>query len=403
MRRSTEAFLTTHAGRLERPDHLTQAMERSPQGRPKDEGFAKELEQAVRGTVARQHELGIDVVGDGEFGKLSWNTYLYTRLAGHELVPKGDGPSRSLRTSGGITPERKAFAAFYDAMESQDHHYAHRSPGKRVPDGMMWACTGPVSYAGQEALHADLKNLRQAVDACGIEEAFIPSTSAINPRTNKFYKSDEDYYVAVGEAMRTEYRAIIDAGFILQIDDPHLAALGALGDDSITTAQVRRRAAAHVAIVNHSLRDLPEDRIRYHVCWGSWHGPHTHDVPLAEIVDIVLGVHVQGYVLEAANARHEHEWMVWKNTKLPEGKILIPGLVSHATNVVEHPDLVAWRLQNFASVVGMENIIAGTDCGLGYRVHPQIADAKLAALAEGAARATKMLKGRPVAQGARVG
>jgi 5-methyltetrahydropteroyltriglutamate--homocysteine methyltransferase len=386
MKRSTHRILTTHVGRLERPDTLTDAMIASPSGRPTDPAFKRHLSEAVTGVVSKQDELGVDVVCDGEFGKLSWNTYLYTRLGGHELKPV-DLAGSSGRTTGHAIPERKQFAAFYEHLDRQGHHYAHRSPGKATPPGTAWICTGPVTYTGQEALKDDLENLKAACDKAGVTEAFVPATSPVNLlRGNSYYANEEDYFAAVGEAMREEYKAIIDAGFILQIDDPQL--VSRMRDTFNDIQAFRKHAEAHVEIVNHALRDLPEDRIRCHICWGSWHGPHTDDVPLEDIVDIMLNLKVQAYVFEAANARHEHEWQIWKNVKLPDGKILIPGVVSHSTNVVEHPDLVAWRLANFCSVVGRENVIAGTDCGLGYRVHPQIAEAKLLALSEGARRAS---------------
>jgi 5-methyltetrahydropteroyltriglutamate--homocysteine methyltransferase len=256
---------------------------------------------------------------------------------------------------------------------------------------MRWACTGPVSYRGHDELKQDLEFLRFAMEQSKAAEAFIPSTSPLRPGMNAYYPTDMDYYVAVGEAMRTEYQAIVDAGFIVQIDDPYLPELWETQSADVTVAEYRRQAESYVELVNHALRGIPEERIRYHICWGSWHGPHTHDLPLEDIADILLKVHTQGYVIEAANARHEHEWQVWGHIKLPEGKLLIPGVISHATNVVEHSDLVAWRIKNFASVIPRENIIAGTDCGLGYRVHSQIAWAKLKALSEGAAKASKSL------------
>lgn len=389
MNRSKHRILTTHVGRLERPDALTDAMMASPSGRPTDNAFKILLSDSVKGVVARQRELGVDVVCDGEFGKLSWNTYLYSRLGGHELKSVKDAGG-SGRTTGNTIPERSLFAAFYEHLDRQGHHYAHRSPGRATPPGMAWTCTGPVTYIGAEALAEDLKNLREACDSAGVEEAFMPATSPANLlRGNLHYSREADYFAAIGEAMREEYRAIIDAGFILQIDDPQLASR--MTDTPSDGAAFRKHAEQHVEVVNHALRGLPEDRIRCHVCWGSWHGPHTDDIPLIDVVDIMLKLRVQAYVFEAANARHEHEWQVWKDVKLPEGKILVPGMVSHSTNVVEHPDLIAWRIRNFSSVVGHENIIAGTDCGLGYRVHPQIAEAKLQALAEGARRASKSL------------
>jgi 5-methyltetrahydropteroyltriglutamate--homocysteine methyltransferase len=385
MKRSTDRILTTHAGRLERPDMLTDAMVASPTGRPHDPAFRHALSEAVAEVVAQQHALGVDVVCDGEFGKLSWNTYLYTRLGGHQLTATTDLPSG--RTTLSAIPERVRFAAFYDQLERQGHHYAHRSPGKATPAGMAWTCIGPVTYIGQEALQEDLRNLKAAVDRVGAVETFVPATSPVNLlRANTYYKTDAEYHLAVGEAMREEYKAIIEVGFILQIDDPQLVAK--MPDTPGDLQELRKNAVAHVEIVNHALRDLPEDRIRCHICWGSWHGPHTDDVPMESIVDIMLNIRAQGFLFEAANARHEHEWQVWKDVKLPDGKILIPGVVSHMTNVVEHPDLVAWRIQNFCSLVGRENVIAGTDCGLGYRIHPQIAEAKLQALSEGARRAS---------------
>ena len=385
MNRSTDRILTTHAGRLQRPDAITAAMEEHPEGRPTHSKFSTLLEQAVSNVVQKQIDIGIDVVNDGEFGKLSWNSYLNGRLAGHEIISIADfmPPDR-------LSRDRQEFAEFYREMESKEAQY-HRNPGRYTPPGTRWACTGPVRYKGHGELQQDLQNLRAAVDKAGGTEAFIPATSPVRPRMNKYYPTETDYYVAVGEAMREEYLAITAAGFLLQIDDPHLPDLWETHIPALSVAEYRKHAEKYVELVNHAIRGIPEDRIRYHVCWGSWHGPHTHDLPLRDIVDILLKVNVQGYVLEAANPRHEHEWQVWRGVKLPYGKILIPGVVSHATNVVEHPELIAWRLKNFADVVGKENIIAGTDCGLGYRVHTQIAEAKLRAMVEGVAIASREL------------
>jgi 5-methyltetrahydropteroyltriglutamate--homocysteine methyltransferase len=384
MKRSVDRILTTHTGRLERPDAITEAMEQHPDGRPTDAAFSAELAKAVADVVSQQVEAGVDVVNDGEFGKLSWNVYLNGRLAGHELVPVAKVPERVR-----VSRDREEFAEFYRQLESGGAHY-YKNPGRAAPKGMRWACTGPVSYRGQDELKQDLAFLRAALDKSGAAEAFIPSTSPVRPDTNAYYPTQVEYYAAVGEAMRTEYQAIVDAGFLVQIDDPYLPELWQR-PASIALGEYRKQAESYVELVNHALRGVPEDRVRYHICWGSWHGPHVHDLPLKDIVDILLKVRAQGYVIEAANARHEHEWQVWRDVKLPDGKVLIPGVVSHATNVVEHPDLVAWRIANFASVIPRENIIAGTDCGLGYRVHPQIAWAKLKTLAEGARRASAAL------------
>ena len=251
-----------------------------------------------------------------------------------------------------------------------------------------------MKYVGQTAIKRDIENLATAVRANRAEEVFMtavsPATLQILP--NEYYKNAEEYTFALAEAIQEEYKAIVDAGFILQIDDPALVDIydwwfSMKGD----MAGYRKWAAFQVEALNHALAGIPEDRVRFHICWGSWHGPHQGDVQLKDVVDLLLKVKAQAYVIEAGNVRHEHEWKIWKETKLPQGKILIPGVVSHATNVLEHPELIADRLIRFASVVGRENVIAGTDCGLGGRVHPQIAWAKLAALSEGAKLASKEL------------
>ncbi len=390
MRHSESRILTTHVGRLQRPEALTTLLAGDVR-RPSDVAFGDILRRAVGDIVGQQADLGLDIVCDGELGRPSWNSYLHDRLSGHELV-SDDVPPSAAPTS----RDRAEFADFYDEMRRSGATY-YRSPGGAPPAGQRWACTGPVSYIGTDMLRQDLDNLAAAMGAAKAIEAFIPATSPIRPGENAHYATDEDYYVAIGEAMRVEYRAIVDAGFVLQIDDPHLPDTWdhiephSKNHKTPTLAEFRAAAAKQVEIINHALRGIPEDRIRYHVCWGSWHGPHAHDVPLRDIVDIMLDVHAGAYVIEAANARHEHEWMVWRDVKLPDGKLLVPGVISHATNVVEHPDLVAWRLRNFAGVVGRDNIIASTDCGLGYRVHPQIAWAKLKSLVEGASRASRDL------------
>jgi 5-methyltetrahydropteroyltriglutamate--homocysteine methyltransferase len=382
MKRSADRILTTHVGRLQRPDDITAAMEAHPRGRPTDAAFAARLGTAVADVVRRQAEAGVDILCDGEFGKLSWTTYINGRLGGHALVPRKPGD-----ISERVSRDREEFAQFYRELESGGAHY-YKSPGRDAPAGQRWACTGPVAYIGQDALKQDIDHLKAALKGAKAEEAFMPATSPVRPRLNEFYKNEDEYYAAVGDAMHTEYQAIVDAGFILQIDDPHLPDLWDAHSPALEVGQYRKLAEHYVEVVNHALRGLPEDRVRYHICWGSWHGPHVHDLPMAQIVDVLLKVRAQAYAFEAANARHEHEWEVWRDVKLPAGKILIPGVVAHATNVVEHPDLVAWRIRNFARLVGPENVIAGTDCGLGYRVHPQIAWAKLNTLAEGARRAS---------------
>jgi 5-methyltetrahydropteroyltriglutamate--homocysteine methyltransferase len=265
------------------------------------------------------------------------------------------------------------------------------SPARRT--GNRPVCTGPIRYIGQAAVRADIDNLKNALKAANLDEGFICS---IGPASfarsgDLYYKSEEEFIYAVADAMREEYKAIVDAGLVVQIDDPSLPDNWDMINPEPPLEEFKKFSRVRIDALNHALRGLPEERIRYHICWGSWHGPHTTDVPLADIVDLVLAVRAQAYSVEAGNVRHEHEWRVWQDVKLPDGKILIPGVVSHATNVVEHPRLVADRIIRFANLVGRENVIAGTDCGLGGRIHAQIAWAKLAALAEGAALASQEL------------
>ena len=254
-------------------------------------------------------------------------------------------------------------------------------------------CTAPIKYAGQAAIVADIANLKKALAAAGVDEGFMCS---IGPGSfargeDLFYKSEEEFVFAAAEAMRQEYKAIVDAGIVLQIDDPSLPDNWDMINPAPPLGEFKKFERVRIDALNHALRGLPPERIRYHICWGSWHGPHTTDIPLNDIVDLVLAVNAGAYSVEAGNVRHEHEWRVWKDVKLPDGKLLIPGVVSHATNIVEHPQVVADRIARYAGVVGRENVIAGTDCGLGGRIHPQIAWAKLDALAEGAKLASREL------------
>jgi 5-methyltetrahydropteroyltriglutamate--homocysteine methyltransferase len=395
MKRSTERILTTHVGSLPRPDDLM-ALYR---GNAPDDKLQPQLRAAVDNIVRRQAETGIDIVNDGEFGKAmrsamdfgAWWSYVYPRLAGFELSEEQAKKGRAAWTYG--SKERKEFAEFY-AAEASAAASAARQSGSSSAQLYGLRCTSPVKYIGHGAIASDTGNLAAAVGASSVEEAFMtavsPATLQILP--NEYYKSAQDYTWALAEAMREEYKAIVDAGFILQIDDPALVDIYdwwfSMNDD---IAGYRTWAAFQVEAVNHALQGIPEERVRFHICWGSWHGPHRGDVELKDVVDLLLKVNAQGYSVEAGNVRHEHEWKVWQSTKLPDGKVLIPGVVSHATNVLEHPELVADRIIRLARIVGRENVIAGTDCGLGGRVHPQIAWAKLAALAEGARLATKEL------------
>ena len=397
MNRSVDRILTTHVGSLPRPDDLVELYRDDAP----DSKLLPRLKSAIADIVRKQHDAGVDVANDGEFGKAmrramdfgAWWSYVYDRLGGYELREEQAKKGRAAWTFG--SKERKDFAEFYAAEASAAQSSANaRQSGTSTARLYGLMCNAPVKYTGHAAIQRDIQNLRAAVGEKRAEDVFMtavsPATLQILP--NEYYKSPEEYTWALAEAIRDEYKAITDAGFILQIDDPALVDIydwwfSLKGD----LAGYRKWAAFQVEAVNHALEGIPEDRVRFHICWGSWHGPHQGDVQLKDVVDLLLKVKAQAYVIEAGNVRHEHEWKVWKDTKLPQGKILIPGVVSHATNVLEHPELVADRLVRFARVVGRENVIAGTDCGLGGRVHRQIAWAKLAALSEGAKLATKEL------------
>jgi 5-methyltetrahydropteroyltriglutamate--homocysteine methyltransferase len=392
MKRSTNRILTTHTGSLIRPPELLDFVRSRKSGQPVDQhAFDATLADAVGAVVRRQTKAGIDIPNDGEFGKsTSWSLYALKRLSGFELRDvKGENPFAR-------GADRARFQEFYAELEGRG-------------DGKDWSnvtrqdavCVGPIAYNGLFELQRDIDNLKAATKAAGVDEAFLPvaaPSSAIPDRRNEYYGSDEELVVALAEALRTEYRAIIDAGFLLQVDDARAAVTY---DRMVPPASFERYyewLARHVDVLNHALEGIPQDRIRYHVCWGSWPGPHTTDVPLKKIVDLVLRVNAGAYLIEAANPRHEHEWKVWQEVTLPPEKILVPGVVSHSTNVVEHPELIAERLMRFATCVGRENLIAGTDCGfaqeeLNRRVHPSVMWAKLEAVAEGARIASQQLWG----------
>ena len=390
MKRSTDRILTTHTGSLVRPPELLDLARARQKGEPVDQRrFDATLKDAVGAVVDRQVRTGIDVPNDGEFGKsTSWSLYALKRLSGFELREAKAGSAFARGA------DRARFAEFYAELEG-------RGDGKDWSNVTVFdaVCTGPIAYNGLFELQRDIDNLKAATRAAGADEAFLPvaaPSSAIPDRKNEYYKTDEDLVVALAEALRTEYRSIIDAGFLLQVDDARAAVTYDRMVPPGTFEEYYAWLARHVEVLNHALEGLPEDRIRYHVCWGSWPGPHTTDVPLRKIVDLVLKVKAGAYLIESANPRHEHEWHVWQDVKLPPGKVLVPGVVSHGTNVVEHPELVAERLGRFASCVGRENVIAGTDCGfaqeeLNRRVHPSVMWAKLEALVEGAKLASRQL------------
>ena len=388
MKRSSTRILTTHVGSLIRPPELLEYLRAKQEGRPYDQGaYAKTLREAVARIVHRQAEAGVDVVSDGEFGKsISWSQYVLERLSGFERRPIGSGADPFAR---GL--DRARFVEFYAELDARD--------GRTTASDSV--CVGPIAYTGQAELARDIDNFSAGLRGAAVEEAFLPvaaPASVIPDRKNEHYANDEECLRAIGEAMRTEYRTIVGAGFLLQLDDARAAVTFDRMVPPASFGEYRNWVARHVEVLNHALEGIPEDRVRYHVCWGSWPGPHTSDVALKDIVDLILKVRAGAYVIEAANPRHEHEWRVWEKVRLPEGKLLIPGVISHATNVVEHPELVAERIVRFARLVGRENVIAGTDCGFAQgpfvrRVHPSIMWAKLEALAEGARLATRELWG----------
>ena len=386
MKRSTNRILTTHVGSLPRPADLLEMNNAKASGRPVDQQtWTARVKTAIEEVVRLQRESGVDIVNDGELSKSSWSSYVNERLSGFtESVSQGQSSLARGR-------DKKAFQEFYDEYD--------RIQPFRTVNGSRWTdviCNAPISYQGQAATQMDIENLKAAYAGVNAEEAFITAVApgSIVRRINKYYPTEEAFLFAIADAMKTEYQAIVDAGFLLQIDDPQLVTRYDMEDPPPSAAQYRKLTAARVEVLNHALADIPLDRVRYHICWGGWHGPHTTDLPLKDIVSLLLQIRAGAYLIEAANARHEHEWRVWEQVKLPEGKILIPGVVSHATNVVEHPELVAERILRFANVIGRENVIAGTDCGLGGRLHRQLVWAKLKALAEGAQLATRQLWGR---------
>ena len=402
MRNSADRILTTHVGSLPRPDHLIAANRSREAGEACDEAeFQADLRTAVADVVRRQRGLGIDVPGDGEFGKSmghrvnfgAWMSYAYHRLGGldpggpdmHDLAPRRSGPGRLVLTSFADRRDRVRFAAAYSDPESGV------STGPRPATGPV--CVGPLHYIGGDAIKADIANVKAALEAAGIDEGFMTSIApgSTTRISNAYYKTDEEFLFAAADAMREEYKAIVEAGLVLQLDDPALATNWDMINPEPSVADYRRFAMMQAAALNHAIRGLPEDRIRFHLCWGSWHGPHTTDIAMRDIVKVMLTINAHAYSFEAGNVRHQHEWKVWQEVRLPDDKLILPGVVSHATNVVEHPELVAERILRFANVVGRERMIASTDCGLGGRIHPDIAWAKLEALVQGAALASRQL------------
>ena len=392
MKRSENRILVTHVGALPRPQELGSLVMTKTRGEAHDDvKLADWLRSAVGDVVAQQVDAGVDVISDGEYGKTNWTNYIGGRLGGFEIRKSKPGDTSGSGTQAGIVGrDRKAFEDFYSDYDENAARVRQTRAGGSSTGGQDYVNVGPVEYTGQEAVAQDIGNLKAAIAPTPVLDAFMPSIGPDNvlPQIRyEHYSNEEAYVYAIADAMKSEYKAIADAGFILQIDAP----VGKFETQNMTLKAFRERFARSVEALNHALQGIPEEQVRFHLCYGSWHGAHAHDLELKDIVDLVLKVNAQAYSIEAANPRHEHEWKVWKETKLPEGKILIPGVVTHSTNTIEHPELVADRIERFAGVVGRENIIASTDCGLGARVHPQIAWAKLRTLSEGARKASNDL------------
>jgi 5-methyltetrahydropteroyltriglutamate--homocysteine methyltransferase len=380
MKHSADRILTTHAGSLPRPPELLDLVKSGDAAALEQTGNAQSLRTAVSDIVRRQAALGIDVIDDGEYGKPSFVSYINERLGGYEVDTRA-GPRNQWLSS----REGRSFPEFYAQTHPASTH-------------THMVCTGPITYKGHAQLKRDIDNLKAALKGVTVEEVFMPAISPSNIedwQKNAYYKSQEDYVFAIAEAMREEYRAIVDAGFLVQIDDPRLVTYYIIHPEA-SIADCRKWAELRIAALNHALRDIPPEKIRFHTCYGINMGPRIHDMELKDIVDLILTIRAGAYSFEAANPRHEHEWKVWKNVKLPDGKILIPGVISHSTILVEHPELVADRIIRYAEIVGRENVIAGSDCGFATfagskEIHPSIVWAKFKALSDGAQIASKQL------------
>jgi len=399
-----DRILTSHAGSLPRPEDLIALNERRAEGDFSDEpAYLSRLRAAVADVVARQHDIGIDLVNDGEYGHSmgqrydygTWWTYVFERLANIELtemsiaeIPQAEAKPGEIRLAS--FGERRDWQAFLDA-------YLDPTAGVGLPNVAMIApvCRGPISYQGQDDVQRDIADMKAAMAAAGVSDGFLNSVAPGSCARfgNEYYADDEEMMYACADAMREEYAAIIEAGLVLQLDDPAIAENWDQINPAPSVEDYRRFTRKRVEALNYAIRGLPAERIRFHLCWGSWHGPHITDIPMADIVDVMLEINAGAYSFEAANVRHEHEWKIWRDVQLPAGKVILPGVVSHSTNVIEHPELVADRIARYADAVGRENVVASTDCGLGGRVHPQIAWAKLDTLVKGAELASQRLWG----------
>jgi 5-methyltetrahydropteroyltriglutamate--homocysteine methyltransferase len=392
-------IMTTHVGSLIRPPQLMDLLHKVENKEPVDRGtFDKTLSAAVGEIVREQAEAGVDVVSDGEFGKgRNWAFYVHGRLSGMITRPLTPEEAKDPAATVGGGRDREAFPEYYAE--------ADKATGLASRLGNRFVCNGPIKYVGHDELKRDIDNLKAAVAKVKVEGAFLPvvaPASALPNVKDEHYGDEKKLLFALADALRVEYKTIVDAGLHVQIDDAFFPFMQEKLCPPMTLAQYRSWAQLRIDALNRALDGIPLEKSRYHICWGSWSGPHVFDVPLKDIVDIMLQVNVGAYSFEAANVRHEHEWKVWKTAKLPAGKKILPGVISHATNVVEHPELVAERLVRFANLVGRENVMASSDCGFAQspfarRVHPSIMWAKLRSMAEGARLAGDELWGRKAA------
>jgi 5-methyltetrahydropteroyltriglutamate--homocysteine methyltransferase len=382
MKRSSGRILTTHCGSLPRPKDLLDLMKAKLHGEAYDgAAYEQRVRLAVSEIVRKQVACGIDIPADGEQGKHGFFAYVGERLNGFEPRPGAHFPR--------FVEEMEAFPEYYQQYMGQ------AMLGGSVAPVAPMVCVGPVSYRGQDALRRDIGNLKGALEGLPAEDAFMPSVAPSGVGFNEYYATEEEYFHAVGDAMRQEYQAIVDAGFVLQLDDPFLTEL--FGRTSMSAPERRKTAEQWVEALNWAIRGIPEEKVRFHTCYGINEGPRIYDAPLADIAEVMLMVRAGAYSFEAANARHEHEYHIWERVRLPEGKVLIPGVVTHASNIVEHPELIAERITRYARLVGRENVIAGTDCGFSSQatytpeIHPTVVWAKFQAMAEGARIATRQL------------
>lgn len=395
-----DRILTTHVGSLVRPPKFIEVLRAIENKQPLPDGTTYEaaLREAVAQVVREQAEAGVDIVSDGEYGKVyNWAFYVHSRISGVTARPLTAEEAKDPMATAGGGRDREAFPEYYAE--------ADKATGLAARLGNRFIVNGPIRYTGHKDLARDIDNLKAALGGVKVEGAFLPvvaPASAMPGAKNEHYKDDREFLFALAEALRVEYRAIVDAGLNVQVDDAFFPFMHEKLVPPMTEKQYRDWAQLRIDALNHALEGIPLDKSRYHICWGSWSGPHVYDVPMKDIIDIVLQVNVGAYSFEAANVRHEHEWKVWKTARLPAGKKLLPGVISHATNVVEHPELIADRLIRYASIVGRENVIASSDCGFAQspfaaRVHRTIMWAKLRAMAEGARLATRELWGKSAA------